>query len=176
MLAASFVVPSKGSVIDASWTSRADIVSSVMVKAASAWVARGDVLINATGLFKLKAADQPVQRVLHDAGDAAGIFRARDQKSVGGSDDSPEFGDLPGKAIAIEVGIEERRFPIPSKISMVTPAGARRLAACSTAVFSEVARRLPEIARIFIDGPGRAIASMRLVPVVGGAGVDMQRH
>ena len=35
MLAASFVVPSKGSVIDASWTSRADIVSSVTVNAAN---------------------------------------------------------------------------------------------------------------------------------------------
>ena len=84
MLAASFAVPSNGSVIEASRTSRADIVSSVTVKAASAWVARGDVLISATGLFgNSRLRHQPVERILHDAGDAAGIFRAGDQKPVG---------------------------------------------------------------------------------------------
>src|SRR5580692_7575368 len=40
---------------------------------------------------------------------------------------------------------------MPSNSSMVSPSGARRLAATSTAVLCEAARRLPEIARIFID-------------------------
>ena len=39
----SLAVPSNGSVTDASLTSCADIVSSVSVSAASAWVARGDL-------------------------------------------------------------------------------------------------------------------------------------
>jgi hypothetical protein len=49
MLFASLMVPSSGSVIDASVINCADIVSSVIVSAASAWVARGEVLINETG-------------------------------------------------------------------------------------------------------------------------------
>ena len=60
---------------------------------------------------KLKAGHQPVQRVLHHAGDAAGIFRAGDQQPVSGADGGPELGDLPGQAITIEVGIEERKIP-----------------------------------------------------------------
>jgi len=97
-------------VIEASSTSRADIVSSVSVSDASAWLARGEVLIKATGFArKFLAADQPIERVLHHAGHAAGIFGARNQKPVGRTDDSSKACDFLREAFAFEIGVEERK-------------------------------------------------------------------
>jgi hypothetical protein len=112
MLSASFTVPSNGTVIEASLTRRADIVSRVIVRDASAWVARGEVLIKATGLFgNSKLPTKPVECVLHHAGDSAGVFRAGDQKPIGGSDDGAKRADLLGKTVAFKIGIEEREIP-----------------------------------------------------------------
>src|SRR5262249_18296616 len=166
-------VPSRGSVTQASSTIRADIVSSVRRSAASACVARGDVLISATGL--------PGNSRLATSQSSAFFITPATPRAYSGLEISrrsppPMTARNPatgaGTSAPSRSGLKNGRPAIPSNSTTLTPAGASRAAARSAAVLLEPLRRLPEIATIFM----RASALVRLVPIGGRACIDLQRQ
>ena len=102
--------------------------------------------------FRGAGARRPVDRVLQDAGDRAVVLRRDDQERVGGFDPLAQLAHRGRCSMPRRRGPGRRR-DAPALVELdVDAGGASSTAARARAVLYDSARRLPEMARIFMSG------------------------